>query len=63
MALLWTHVVGSPPSAEQAQPYVEMLGSGMSIGELTKWAAKTSLNAVNIDLVGLATVGLDYLEG
>jgi hypothetical protein len=57
---LWTHVVGSPPTAEQAQPYVDLLLGGMSPGALAVFAAETTLNAERIDLVGLASLGLPY---
>ena len=59
--LLWTNVVGSAPSIEQAQPFVDMLGSGTSIGQLVQLAADTALNAQNIGLVGLAQTGLEYM--
>ncbi|WP_374435243.1 calcium-binding protein [Inhella sp.] len=61
VALLWTNVVGSAPTAEQAAPYVAMLNSGTSIGALAVLAADTALNIANIDLVGLAQTGLDFL--
>lgn len=61
VALLWTNVVGSAPSAEQAAPYVAMLNGGTSIGALAVLAADTALNIANIDLVGLAQTGLDFL--
>lgn len=59
--LLWGNVVGSAPSAEQAQPFVEMLNSGAaSVGTLTTLAADTSMNQANINLTGLAQTGLAY---
>lgn len=61
VALLWTNVVGSAPTAEQAAPYVAMLNQGMSIGALAVLAADTALNMANINLVGLAQSGLDFL--
>jgi Ca2+-binding RTX toxin-like protein len=60
VTLLWTHLVGSAPSAEQAQPYIEQLGRGMSVGELARFAADLPLNAANIDLVGLAASGIEF---
>lgn len=60
VALLWGNVVGSAPSAQQAQPYIDMLNGGMSIGQLTVLAADTSINTSNINLTGLATSGLEY---
>jgi hypothetical protein len=60
--LLWTNVVGSPPTADQARPYVEMLAQGTTVAQLTMLAATTSLNDANIDLAGLVTRGLEYLQ-
>ncbi len=59
--LLWTNVVGSAPAVDQAQPYINMLNSGMTIGQLGLLAADTELNQANINLVGLAVTGLEYL--
>lgn len=61
VTLLWTHVVGSAPSAEQAQPYVDMLNNGMPVGELVVLAADTDLNQANIDLVGLTSRGIEFV--
>ncbi len=61
VALLWTNVVGSPPSAQQAQPFVDMLNNGMTVGELGVLAADTDLNVANINLVGLADTGIAYI--
>lgn len=58
---LWTNIVGSPPAAEQAQPFIDMLNNGTTTGELGVLAAETGLNAVNIDLVGLSSTGIEYL--
>ena len=60
VALLWTNVIGSPPSAEQARPFVDMLNSNTSIGSLGMLAANTDINALNIDLIGLSQTGLEY---
>jgi len=59
--LLWTNVVGSTPGAQDMQPFVDLLVQGTSIGQLTVLAADTPLNAANIDLVGLAKTGIEYL--
>ena len=40
-----------------------MLNHGTSIGQLAWMAADTSFNQANIDLVGLAKTGLEYLPG
>lgn len=58
---LWTKVVGSPPTTQQAQPYIEALNNGMTTGELGVLAAETDLNAMNIDLVGLSNTGIEYI--
>ncbi|MEZ5634469.1 hypothetical protein [Nitrosomonas sp.] len=57
---LWTKVVGSPPTEQQAQPYINALNNGMTTGELGVLAADTDLNTVNIDLVGLSNTGIEY---
>ncbi len=59
---LWTNIIGSPPSDQQAQPFINNLDNGdMTIGELGVAAAETGLNAMNIDLVGLSNTGLEYI--
>lgn len=60
--LLWENVIGSPPTFADIGPFKAMLDSGqLSIGQLTTLAADTSFNIDNIDLVGLARVGLEYV--
>ena len=60
--LLWSNLVGSMPSAEQAQPLVDILNRGdISIGALAVVAADTSFNQANINLSGLAATGLAYV--
>ncbi len=60
--LLYTNVVGTPPPAADLAFFQGWLDSGAytraSLGVL---AADTLLNAANVDLVGLASVGLWYL--
>lgn len=59
--LLWTNVVGTEPTTEQARPYIDILDKGeMSIGELGLFAANHFLNKSNIDLVGLQSEGIAY---
>jgi uncharacterized delta-60 repeat protein len=59
--LLWHNVVGTDPTTEDIQVYVDMVTSGdKSVGELSWFAATTGLNETNIDLVGLAASGLAY---
>jgi serralysin len=60
--LLYTNVVGVAPSESELLNYAGILDSGtMSIAQLGVEAANTGLNESNIDLVGLATIGLDYI--
>lgn len=61
VTLLWTNVVGTAPTTQQAQPFVDMLRTGTSVGALTLLAADTPLNAANVDLVGLAKSGVEYV--
>ena len=60
--LLYTNVVGTPPPAGDLASFTGLLDSGAftraSLGVL---AADTVLNTVNVNLVGLATSGLEYL--
>lgn len=58
--LLWGNVIGGVPGSADAQPFVDMLKGGMSIGQLTVLAADTELNATNIDLAGLVKTGIEY---
>ncbi|WP_395701205.1 Ig-like domain-containing protein [Aquabacterium sp.] len=60
VTLLWTHVVGSAPTAAQKAPFVAMLDQGTSVGALVTMAADTDLNAAQIDLVGLQQHGLGF---
>jgi large repetitive protein len=59
--LLWTNLMGTAPTTSEAAPYIKMLSDGMLPGTLAKLAAETSFNAVNIDLVGLAHTGVEYI--
>jgi hypothetical protein len=59
--LLWTNVVGSAPTPEQARPYIDMLNAGMTPGELAELAAKTDVNLTGINLVSLAETGILYV--
>lgn len=59
--LLYTNVVGIAPSAADRAPLVALLdGRSLSAAALGVIAADTSLNAANIDLVGLSTAGLVF---
>ncbi len=58
--LLWNNIVGTAiPAAERAY-WVGLLDGGLSVGAFAVLAADTSLNAANIDLLGLAATGLAY---
>jgi hypothetical protein len=59
--LLYTNVLGTPPTAEQAKPFVDMLNSGTSPGALAELAAKTDFAAANVNLTGLAETGLAFV--
>lgn len=58
---LWTHVVGSAPTTNDKAPFLQMLNSGTSIGQLAKLAADTDLNATQINLTGLHATGIDFI--
>lgn len=61
VALLYTHVVGSPPDAETTDQFVSLIVSGQfTQTTLTMFAADHELNLARIDLVGVATQGLEY---
>jgi hypothetical protein len=61
VSTLWRNVVGFDTSAEQKAPYIKMLNDGMKFGDLVVLAADTSLNTTNINLVGLAQTGIEYI--
>ena len=60
--LLYTNVVGSPPPPEEAAAFVALLETNQfTVPGLGVYAADFSLNLDNIDLVGLAQRGLEYV--
>lgn len=60
-SILWENVVGKPATSSDIEPYKAMLETNqLSVAQLTILAADTSINASNIDLVGLAKSGLEY---
>lgn len=61
VSLLWTNVVGAKPTAEDKQPFIALLENGMTAGSLAQYAADTSFNITNINLVGLAQTGIEYI--
>lgn len=61
VSLLWKNVVGTPATAAETQPFIDMLNNGMSVGALGVLASGTDLNKLNINLVGLGATGIDYV--
>ena len=61
VSLLWSNVIGSKPSAADKQPFIALLENGMTAGALAHLAAETSFNTTNINLVGLAQTGIEYI--
>jgi hypothetical protein len=61
VSLLWTNVIGTNPTAADKQPFIALLENGMSAGALAHLAADTSYNTTNINLVGLAQTGIEYI--
>ena len=61
VSLLWTNVIGTKPTAADKQPYIALLENGMSAGALAHLAADSSFNTTNINLVGLAQTGIEYI--
>lgn len=54
---LWENVVGSEPTAQDMQPYLRMLETGTSPGDLAAFAAMTDINSYN---VSMALVGVNW---
>jgi hypothetical protein len=61
VSLLWTNVIGTKPTAADKQPFIALLENGMTAGALAHLAADTSFNSTNINLVGLAQTGIEYI--
>ena len=61
VSLLWKNVVGTTATAAEAQPFIDMLNNGMSVGALGVLASETDLNKLKINLVGLGATGIDYV--
>lgn len=59
--LVYKNVVGTFPSASDLNYYVNILNSGMSQADLLVIAADCDANATHINLVGLASTGLEYV--
>lgn len=60
--LLYTNVVGIAPPVDDLAYFVELLDSGAyTVASLGQLAADTTFNTNNINLVGLATSGLEFV--
>jgi len=53
--------IGTQPTDADKQPYIALLENGMTAGALTRLAADTTFNTTNINLVGLAETGIEYI--
>lgn len=61
VTLLWTNVIGTQPSISDKAPFIALLENGMTAGALAHLAADTNFNTTNINLVGLAQTGIEYI--
>ena len=61
VSTLWKNVVGFTASEIDKAPFIKMLVDGMKPGDLVVLAADTTLNTANINLVGLAQTGIEYI--
>jgi len=61
VSLLWTNVIGTKPTAADKQPFIALLENGMTAGALAHLAADSSFNTTNINLIGLAQTGIEYI--
>ncbi len=61
VTLLWTNVMGSPPSTTEAQPFIDMLNGGMTTGQLGVLAADFAAVIGVVDLAALSQTGLAYV--
>ncbi|WP_428001679.1 DUF4347 domain-containing protein [Acidovorax sp.] len=57
---LWTNVVGRAGTDGELKLLTDIMAGGVSASELTVMAANLELNAVRIDLVGLAAKGIEF---
>lgn len=58
--LLWSNVVGSPPTTDQILPYIDMLHKETTVGTLGMFAAEHEINQANINLTGLVANGITF---
>ena len=61
VSTLWKNVFGTTASISDKAPYIKLLDDGMNPGTLAWLAADTTFNKVNINLVGLAQTGIEYI--
>jgi len=60
--LLWENLFGVLPTDNEAAPYITLLDNQTyTQGRLGIFAAETELNTINIDLVGLAQTGVEFI--
>lgn len=61
ITLLYRNIANSNPSPDELRAYVDSVESGATTVEALAWAgAHLALNDLNIDLVGLASLGVAY---
>ena len=61
VSTLWKNVIGFTASEVDKAPFIKMLVEGLKAGELVVLAADTTFNTANINLVGLAQTGIEYI--
>lgn len=61
VSTLWKNVVGFTASEVDKAPFIKMLVDGIKPGDLVVLAADTTFNTANINLVGLAQTGIEYI--
>jgi FG-GAP-like repeat/RTX calcium-binding nonapeptide repeat (4 copies) len=62
VSLMWKNIVGTNATDTEKAPFIALLQNGMTPGELVQMAGDTDFNTANIDLVGLVSLGLEYLS-
>jgi hypothetical protein len=61
VSLLWRNVIGTQPTQSEKAPFIALLENGMSAGALAHLAADSTFNTTNINLIGLAQTGIEYI--
>ena len=61
VSTLWKNVFGTTATSADKAPYIKLLDDGMSAGTLAWLAADSDFNKANINLVGLAQTGIEYI--